>query len=341
MKTQVVTIVAATILAIVAGSQLMSENSTSQNEQLSRQKFENFVVSYGRKYISPAEKEFRFKVFVQNLEEIVKINSANISYKYGLNNFSDMTQEEFKAKYLGYVSNKKESELSAMNQHSLTSGPASVDWRTKGAVTPVKDQGACGSCWAFAATGALEGAYFLKNGSQLSFSEQHLVDCSWLQGNLGCSGGLANRAFRYWEKKGFLKESDYEYTAKNGNCQYEKKKDLVVGKLSKFIQNGNTEDDLLESLVIAPTAVAVNATPLMKYSSGIYSDTTACPANFNDLNHAVLAVGYGADSAGNKFWIVKNSWGTSWGENGYFRLGRGVIAGGVCGVALDTSIAKL
>lgn len=144
-------------------------------------------------------------------------------------------------------------------------------------------------------------------------------------------------AFTYYEKKGFIKESDYPYTHKDGLCKYDKKIDLVVGFGKGFEQNGDTEEDLQASLIERPTAAAINTWPIMKYESGIYDDITACPANPRELNHAVLVVGYGADSTGAKYWIVKNSYGVKWGESGYIRLGKGLVSGGTCGVALDTS----
>jgi len=172
MKTQVVTIVAATILAILAGSHFFNQKSASFKEKLYRDHFEKFIATHERKYSTPSEKEYRFKIFTQNLEEVIRTNKANLSYKFGINRFSDLSKEEFKAKYLGYRPDLTKPEIPSIPASANANAPDSVDWRTKGAVTKVKDQGQCGSCWSFSATGSLEGAYFLQNKGQLTpFSE--------------------------------------------------------------------------------------------------------------------------------------------------------------------------
>ena len=248
-------------MALIAGSQLLNQKSASTKQQLIREHFEKFIATHQKQYASPSEKEYRFKVFSQNMEEVIKTNSANLSYKFGVNRFSDLSKEEFKAKYLGYRADLTKPEVPSIPASAILNAPDSIDWRTKGAVTYVKDQGQCGSCWSFSATGSLEAQYFFKKGQLLAFSEQQLVDCSWLHGNHGCNGGLPNNAFKYWEEKEFLQEKDYFYTARDGHCQYDSKKKYGMGKVSKFHENGHTEDDLLASVAETPTSVGVYAVP--------------------------------------------------------------------------------
>ena len=333
MKTQIVTIVAATILALIAGNTLINNKSAQQENVLV---FEQWIQKEGKVYSSPAEKSYRLSVFSKTKAEVERVNSSQEGYKFGLNKFSDMTKEEFKAKYLGYKADLN-SDYDVSDYQGYEQPPASIDWSKKGAVTNVKDQGQCGSCWAFSATGTLEGAWFLAKGELLSFSEQQLVDCSWLQGNMGCHGGLPDNAFKYYEHKGFLKESDYWYNATDGHCQYESKKSKIIGHLHTFKKNGETESDLMASVALRPTSVGVLADPWMNYMGGIYSNVQECPAKKRFIDHAVLAVGYGTDEKGVDFWLIKNSWGPNWGERGYIRLGRNLTAGGMCGVALETS----
>ena len=209
--------------------------------------------------------------------------------------------------------------------------PASVDWRDK-AVTPVKDQGDCGSCWAFSAVGAIEGANQIKSGELKSFSEQQLVDCD--KGfNAGCDGGDESMAMKY-VKKGHKLElaSDYSYKAKDGKCAYDASKG--VGTVSR-INMVRQEDQraMQKALVQGPVSVAIDAgaDAVMFYDKGIIG-TKDCPGH--SLDHAVLAVGYGSEK-GKDFWIIKNSWGADWGENGYVRFEAEKSGKGACAVQLE------
>jgi C1A family cysteine protease len=327
------------ILAIIASNKIGdAQKPVSDKEIMHRSQFENFITKHKRMYASPAEKEYRFQVFSKTLDEIAETNSKNLSYTAGINKFTDLTKEEFKAKYLGFKPDLNKKPVESVTEEQVAATPTSIDWRTQGAVTPVKDQGQCGSCWSFSATGALEAAYFFKTNTLLSFSEQELVDCSILQGNLGCNGGLPVRAFNYWKTKNFFLETDYPYTATNGVCKYKQVASKGKGTVPNYKENGPTESDLLVSVATMPTSIGVYAVPWQTYNSGIYGDLTACPSNPQMLDHAVLAVGYGTASDGTDYWIVKNSWSADWGEQGYIRLQRGLAPGGVCGCALDTSI---
>jgi len=250
-----------------------------------------------------------------------------------VNEFADMTFEEFHAKMTGY-NRVQMGHLRSMNgPHQNVKAPAaSVDWRTKGAVTPIKNQQQCGSCWAFSATGSMEGAHQIKTGNLVSLSEQQLVDCSGAEGNMGCDGGLMDYAFQFViDNKGITSETQYPYTAQDGTCQTNV---TSVTTISSFTDvTSGSETALLSAVNIGPVSVAIEADqPCFQfYSGGILSD----PSCGMQLDHGVLAVGYATDSTTNTpYWIVKNSWGTSWGESGYVRMIRGQNE---CGIAQEAS----
>ena len=337
MKTQIVTIVAATILALIAFNGMIKQSSHANSEDLVV--FERWAQDHKKFYSSPAEKQFRYAVFLKKLAEVKRVNISQDSYTFVINKFSDITQEEAEIKYFGYKANlAKEADAPKKDSSELTQVPDEIDWRTKGAVTYVKDQQHCGSCWAFSATGTVESAYFLKYGTLNRVSEQQLVDCSWLEGNMGCHGGLPQNAFKYMHHKEFINGDYYFYMAEDGVCQYNKWKSKAIGKLSGHESVKDTEDDLKASVAARPTSVGVYAVPWLQYGGGIFNDVKNCPAEKRKIDHAVLAVGYGTDK-GQDFWIIKNSWGQTWGESGYIRLGRNMIKGGLCGVALEAHYA--
>lgn len=219
---------------------------------------------------------------------------------------------------------------------SLTAG--SVDWTTKGAVTPVKNQEQCGSCWAFSTTGSLEGANFIKNGQLVSLSEQELVSCAGSFGNQGCNGGLMDDAFKFVEKNGLDKESTYGYTQKTGKCNTAKEKladGIKPGAVTSFKDvKPNNEKQLAAAVTKGPVSVAIEAdqSGFQFYKSGVFSGK--CGTN---LDHGVLAVGYGT-SGGKAYWKVKNSWGSTWGDKGYIMLAKDISSkSGQCGIAKQPS----
>lgn len=256
------------------------------------------------------------------------------SYSLGMNQFGDLTHDEFKALYLSKKPAQRPRNATLfMSPLNVKSFPDSVDWRTQGYVTPVKDQGQCGSCWSFSATGALEGQYFRQAGELVSFSEQQLVDCSGPYGNMGCNGGLMDSAFQYVQQYGIEREGDYPYTARDGKCRYSGSK--VVTKVTGFVDiPSQNEQKLLEAIAtVGPVSVAIDASQasFQFYKSGVY-DETRCSST--ELDHGVLAVGYGSLN-GKDYYLVKNSWGEVWGQKGYIMMTRNKR--NQCGIATMSS----
>lgn len=270
--------------------------------------FATFLSEHNKVYEGD-EVQYRFSVFKSTMDNINEHNKGNHSWTMGINQFSDLTPTEFEKIYLGYIhrpnSNKNYADLSGLPTAN------DIDWTTKGAVTPIKDQAQCGSCWAFSTTGSTEGANFLGKGELKSLSEQQLVDCSGSYGNQGCNGGLMDNAFKYYlgKGKGATLEASYPYTARDGTC----KSGLTVAvTISKYADvPAKSESGLKTAVTNAPVSIAVDARKWQSYSTGIFSGCGALV----QLDHGVLAVGY-TDS----YWKVKNSWGTGWGESGFIRI---------------------
>ncbi|XP_057729600.1 vignain [Arachis stenosperma] len=288
------------------------------------------------------EKLKRFNVFKANVMHVHNTNKMDKPYKLKLNMFADLTNDEFRSSYAGsridhhrrFHGTLRGAKETFMYEN-VKDVPDSVDWRQKGAVTPVKNQGKCGSCWAFSTIAAVEGINQIKTGKLVSLSEQELVDCDNAI-NQGCNGGLMVYAFQYIkEKGGITTEENYPYKAVKGLCDTLKANDKAVSIDGHETVPANDEGALLKAVANQPVSVAIDAMgyDMQFYKEGVYNGT--CTTH---LNHGVTAVGYGVTNDGTKYWIVKNSWGDKWGEQGYFRMQRGVTQKeGQCGINMLAS----
>lgn len=298
-------------------------------------KFNNFLQKYSKKYNSFEEFDRRFKIYSKNSEFIEKHNLRNNDFKLDENQFTDLNHEEYRAHFNW---NYKLGQYSCPINHQLENTdiqrdtPNEIDWRQKGAVTPVKNQGQCGSCWAFSSTGAIEGSNAIVNGNLVSLSEQQLVDCSRYDGNNGCNGGIMDDAFEFAMKTGLCSEQNYSYQGEDGTCK--RCPGLIrVDKCYDVPQNN--ELALKAAVSLQPVSIAIEAdkTAFQFYSHGVFNGT--CGTN---LDHGVLLIGYGSEN-GQDYWLVKNSWGDSWGDHGYIKIARTEMTNsqGQCGIAMTPS----
>jgi len=282
----------------------------------------------------------RYNNFKINLDKITKHNTEKIkSYNLGLTSFSDMSWDEFKKSHLindpqDCSATLAKSKVKVIpHKSSKVKYPSSMDWRQKGVVTDVKDQGNCGSCWTFSTTGCVESHHAIATGNLVGLSEQNLVDCAGGFNNQGCNGGLPSQAFEYiYYNGGIDTESSYPYQGEDGDCQFSKDN---IGATISSISNITTgdEDGILDAVATTgPVSICFDVVDdFMNYDGGVYSSTD-CGNGPSDVNHAVLVVGYNvtSDSSKTPYWIVKNSWGESWGLDGYFWIERGA---NMCGLA--------
>ncbi|XP_064390252.1 pro-cathepsin H-like [Halichondria panicea] len=291
--------------------------------------FSSWEVQYGKLYSSEQERQLRLKIFIENLDYIHHHNKQGHSYELEANLFADLTFPEFRASYLMEPQN-----CSATTGQQLKTAdppPKAIDWRDKGAVTPVKNQGQCGSCWTFSTTGCLESHHFLKTDKLVSLSEQQLVDCAQAFNNNGCGGGLPSQAFEYIHyNQGIDSEASYQYKAHDEVCTY-KPSQVAATVTDVFNITSNDEEQLYNAVgTVGPVSIAYDvASDFRFYKKGVYS-SEKCSKQPNKVNHAVLAVGYSTTEGGVDYWIVKNSWGTSFGLDGYFWISRGK---NMCGLA--------
>lgn len=305
------------------------------------QQWEEFKTTHNKLYETDLEEQMRKEIFHGHLKTIKMHNylhdHGKKSYRLGVNEYADLEHTEFVGIMNGYRQKESTGQttyLSPNNDYVTLTVPDTVDWRDKGYVTPVKNQGQCGSCWSFSATGSLEGQHFRKSGKLVSLSEQNLVDCSEKWGNNGCNGGLMDYAFQYIEdNKGDDTEDSYPYEAKDGVCRF--KKDSVGATDTGYtdVTQGD-ESALKEALAtVGPIAVAIDAShqSFQLYESGVY-DEPNCSST--ELDHGVLAVGYGTKD-GQDYWLVKNSWGPTWGDEGYIYMSRN--KDNQCGIATSAS----
>jgi C1A family cysteine protease len=295
--------------------------------------FKEFMTKYGRVYGSRDDEQKRFQIFGTNYKLMEASNANNRSFSLAVNEFADQSAAEFKATRFGMMQppvGKLWAGLQRLGTHKYrgTKLPASVDWSTKGAVTPLKNQRQCGSCWAFSTTGALEGAWKIASGKLVSLNEQQLVDCS--TENHGCNGGSMDLAFDFLKNHSACTEDSYDYEGKADKCHASKcKVGIPSGSVTGFKDvPADDMNALMEAVSQQPVSVAIEAdqTAFQMYHGGIL--TKKCG---NKLDHGVLVVGYGSDK-GIDYWKVKNSWGGAWGEDGFIRIERGLPKSGECGI---------
>ncbi|KAH1028829.1 hypothetical protein HUJ05_002157 [Dendroctonus ponderosae] len=292
----------ASLLIVAVGASLENFGST----------FQSFKLKHSKNYSNQVEEAKRLAIFTENFREIEEHNALYaaglVSYNKSVNQFTDLTIDEFKA----YLTLHSKPTLNTVPYvRTGLQVPTTLDWRSHGYVTGVKDQGDCGSCWAFSIL--------------VSLSEQQLIDCT-TNINAGCDGGYLEETFPYVQQTGLVSESSYPYTERDGNCKFSVSD--VVAKVSKYVLVSG-EADLLEAVgSVGPVSVAMDASYIYSYASGVY-ETNLC-AEYS-LNHGVLVVGYGTQD-GKDYWLIKNSWGSTWGEQGYLKLLRGKNE---CGIAED------
>ena len=294
------------------------------------------VQKYNKSYSDEITELRRHAIWQANKKYVDEHNehlAERLGFTLAINEYSDLDAAEFAKQLTGLRGKPK---LDGVKTYTAPSGtvPSSVDWRTKGYVTPVKNQGQCGSCWAFSATGALEGQHFQATGSLVSLSEQNLVDCSGDEGNEGCNGGWPFWAFEYVIKNGGIDtEASYPYRAEDLNCRFNAANVGATCKSYTMVKEDD-ENDLTSAIAnVGPISVAIDAghASFQMYSSGVYYEPECSQT---ELDHAVLAVGYGTD-AGSDMYIVKNSWGTTWGMEGYIYMSRN--RDNNCGIASKAS----
>jgi len=295
---------------------------------------------HGKSY-APLEEMKRQVIWHENLAFVTKHNmeadQGMHSYTVGMNKFADMNVDEWKDLVL--MSYEKGSQAHICNSTFVQKSNVlkkNVDWNKKGYVTPIKDQGHCGSCWSFSTTGSVEGQHFKKTGKLVSLSEQNLIDCSKAEGDMGCHGGLMDFGFEYILKNGGIDtEASYPYTAKDGpTCKYDP---ANLGATITGCVDVKHEDEMaLQEAVatVGPISVAIDAghQSFQLYKEGVYSEKLCSSTK---LDHGVLAIGYGEDKDGQTYWIIKNSWGTVWGMEGFMHMARN--KGNMCGVATQAS----
>uniref|UniRef100_A0A3P9B5E1 Cathepsin L.1 n=1 Tax=Maylandia zebra TaxID=106582 RepID=A0A3P9B5E1_9CICH len=304
------------LLLVVAAVLAVASCASISLEDL---EFHAWKLKFERSYHSPSEEAHRRQIWLNNRKFVLVHNiladQGLKSYRLGMTYFADMENEEYKLP-------------------EGTDLPDTVDWRDKGYVTDVKDQKQCGSCWAFSATGSLEGQHFRKTGKLVSLSEQQLVDCSGDYGNMGCMGGLMDYAFQYIQANGGIDtEESYPYEAEDGKCRYNP--DNIGATSTGYTDVSQGDEDALKEAVatIGPVSVGIDASQMsfQFYESGVYNEPQC---SSSELDHGVLAVGYGTED-GNDYWLVKNSWGLEWGDKGYIKMSRN--KSNQCGIATAAS----
>jgi KDEL-tailed cysteine endopeptidase len=304
---------AVAVFAITQGSVTGGLNLSSSDAA-----FNKYLAKHGKSYATKEEYAYRKSLFDTQVHEMTAHNAQNDkTWFVALNKFSDMTKEEFQRTLGGGINGEERPEVSAHHDHHHVLAASPVDWR--GSMNPVRDQGQCGSCWSFAAIGALEGRIAAKHGHSPALSEQQMVDCA--TACHGCQGGWSSKALQYVQAAGgSASRSAYPYTARQGSCQG------VKGGAAATVTGVYGVSDALTAIAGGPIAVYVQAQGgFMSYGGGIYNGYCG------QYDHAVTAVGWGQSGA-TSYWIIRNSWGTGWGESGHIR----VQINGNCRITFDS-----
>jgi len=304
-------------------------SSAASVDQAFASQWQNFKSLHGKSYDATEEK-LRMQIFSANMDRISRHNArymkGEVSYSMGMNQFGDLTTEEFSK--LHKATEFIDASAPVFTAPADYQPHASIDWRDSGYVSGVKDQGSCGSCWSFSTTGVLEGMLAKKTGQMVPMSEQNLMDCSTQ--NSGCNGGVVQYALNYVKSnRGIDTESSYPYEGRQGSCRYSSAYSAGVSVSGYMSIRRGDESNLLSAVSSnGPVSVCINASSsgFQFYASGVFND----PYCSSQINHAVLAVGYGSEN-GDDYWLVKNSWGTGWGDNGYIKMSRN--RSNQCGIA--------
>uniref|UniRef100_A0A7S3BM85 Cysteine protease n=2 Tax=Prasinoderma singulare TaxID=676789 RepID=A0A7S3BM85_9VIRI len=322
--------VACALVAAGAARVSLAQPETVRQLDHAEASFARYVAEHGKVYADAEERALRLSLFSAELARVEAHNARGASYTLGLNSFSDRTAEEKRA-YRGYTRSARRRPAAAPKAAlaaTATAGdglPEAVDWRQQGVVTPPKNQASCGSCWAHASTECLESAVAITTGKLFNFSVQELVSCvpnpDACGGTGGCEGATAPLAFASVITRGIVEESAYPYTAETSTCDDAVVASPVAGITGYTHVTDNSPQALKEAVAtIGPVSISVAASKWFGYSGGIYDDADACGY---EVDHLVQLVGYGTDQdSGTDYWIVRNSWGQSWGEQGYIRLKR-------------------
>jgi len=322
-------LIVAAALASIVGFSLYQISSPALDDSKDRMMFNKWLMQNGKAYGNDDEKEYRYENFKASIKEVE--DNKNPDFQLSLNAFADLSTAEFIAQYTGLGENAEliEEEEEETDSFEDVDAPASFDWTNySDYVNPVQSQGRCGSCWTFATTASLEHLHRRKTGKLEKFAEQAMVDCGHETGNYGCNGGYQSKAFLWSARHGMALAKDYPYTGRVGTCKINSKSTTKINRSYRRVRN-YSESSLVAAIYSNVVAVTVNANKMRLYKSGVFSDWS-CPTN---INHMVNAVGYGTDSAtGKKFYNVRNSWGSWWGDNGYIKMERKPSYYGLCGI---------
>ncbi|XP_065221427.1 cathepsin L-like proteinase [Planococcus citri] len=320
-------------LCIIICVQILVHGAVLNDDEYNLQKWNSFKVQHTKQYETIEEEERRMKIYLDNEKKIAEHNerfeNGEETYELGINEFSDLTTQEFNELYLTKIdTNRNTSEDFYILDSSMDDAPAGRNWVQEGKVTRIKNQGSCGSCWAFTSAAAIESHVAIRNSRLVDLSPQNLVDC--VRECHGCNGGHQKYAFDYIRRnRGIAKEASYPYRGQQGYCRYNS---YFRGATIQGYRSVEANENVIKQVVgtIGPVAATLDARMLHQYRSGVLQ-RSECQNQRGTATHAIVIVGYGRQS-GMDYWLVKNSWGTSWGMNGYFLIARNV---NMCGIAND------